>query len=74
MGMMDSSLPETIRIEDPIWGTVSISDPERVQSFYNDISSLQPSNREGRISGSREILYGTLYMSDGALHSLIYFK
>lgn len=69
MGMMDSSLPENIRIEDPIWGTVSISDPERVQSFYNDISSLQPSNREGRISGSREILYGTLYMSDGALHS-----
>lgn len=69
MGMMDSSLPENIRIEDPVWGTVSISDPETVQSFYNDISSLQPSNREGRISGSREILYGTLYMSDGALHS-----
>lgn len=66
-GMQNASVPENIRIEDPIWGIESISDKEIVQQFYEYIVSLQPANKEGSFSKSNDILYGSIYMSDGKL-------
>lgn len=66
-GMQNASVPENIRIEDPIWGIESISDKEIVQQFYEYIVSLQPANKEGSFAKSNDILYGSIYMSDGKL-------
>lgn len=66
-GMQNASVPENIRIEDPIWGIASISDKEIVQQFYEYIVSLQPAGKEGSFSKSNDILYGSIYMSDGQL-------
>ncbi len=66
-GIQNASVPENIRIEDPIWGIVSISDKEIVQQFYEYIVSLQPAGKEGSFSKSNDILYGSIYMSDGQL-------
>lgn len=66
-GLQNTSTPENIRIEDPIWGIASIADKEIVNRFYEYITTLQPSGKEGGFSKSGEILYGSIYMSDGQL-------
>lgn len=65
--MRGNSMPENIRIEDPIWGITSVSDTEIIRSFYDYISALKPADNEGNFSKSSELLYGTVYMSDGKL-------
>lgn len=66
-GLQNTSTPENIRIEDPIWGIASIADKEIVNRFYEYITTLQPSGKEGGFSKSGDILYGSIYMSDGQL-------
>ena len=66
-GLQNTSIPENIRIEDPIWGIASIADKEIVSRFYEYITTLQPSGKDGGFLKSGDILYGSIYMSDGQL-------